>query len=205
MKKYSIGRFAKLINRSQQTLRNWDNTDKLKPSFVDAKTGYRYYTDIQLQEFNGVLNKENKMVIGYCRVSSSKQKEALERQIENVKTYLLSRGYQFKIISDVGSGINYDKKGLNELIKLILQDQVSKVVILYKDRLVRFGYELIKNICDYKSVAIEIIDNTDKSEEEEVVEDLIQIITVFSYRLQGKRAGKTKKMIKELLKDDKSN
>jgi predicted site-specific integrase-resolvase len=205
MRKYSIGQFAKLINRSQQTLRNWDSSNKLTPSFVDTKTGYRYYTDTQLQEFNGIINKENKIVIGYCRVSSSKQKEALERQIENVKTYLFSRGYQFKIISDIGSGINYDKKGLNELIKLILQDQVSKIVILYKDRLVRFGYELIKNICDYKSVTIEIIDNTDKSEEEEVVEDLIQIITVFSCRLQGKRANKTKKMIKELLKDDKSN
>lgn len=205
MKKYSIGQFAKLINRSQQTLRNWDNADKLKPSFVDAKTGYRYYTDLQLQEFNGVINRENKIVIGYCRVSSSKQKEALERQVENVKTYLLSKGHQFKIISDIGSGINYDKKGLNDLIKLILQDQVSKVVILYKDRLVRFGYELIKNICDYKSVGIEIIDNTDKSEEEEVVEDLIQIITVFSCRLQGKRANKTKKMIKELLENDKNN
>ena len=205
MKKYSIGQFAKIINRSQQTLRNWDNAGKLKPSFIDPKTGYRYYTDQQLKEFNGELNKENKLVIGYCRVSSSEQKEALEIQIENVKTYLLSKGYQFKIISDVGSGINYDKKGLNDLIKLILQDQVSKVVVLYKDRLVRFGYELIKNICDYKSVELEIIDNTEKSEEEEVVEDLIQIITVFSCRLQGKRANKTKKMIKELLEDDKGN
>ena len=91
-----------------------------------------------------------------------------------LRLYLLSRGYQLKIISDIGSGINYDKKGLNKLIRLILQDQVSKVVILYKDRLVRFGFELIKNICDYKSVDIEIIDTTEKSEEEEVVEDLIQ-------------------------------
>lgn len=93
-------------------------------------------------------------------------------------------------------------KGLNELIELILQNQVSKIVILYKDRLVRFGYELIKNICDYKNVEIEIIDNTEKTEEEEVVEYLVQIITVFSCRLQGKRANKTKKMIKELTEDD---
>ena len=74
MKKYSIGQFAKIINRSQQTLRNCDNTGKLKPAYVDPETGYRYYTDEQLMEFNGELNKENKIVVGYCRVSSNNQK-----------------------------------------------------------------------------------------------------------------------------------
>ena len=86
-----------------------------------------------------------------------------------------------------------------------MQDEVEKVVILYKDRLVRFGLELIQTICELKSVELEVIDNTDKSEEEEVVEDLIQIITVFSGRLHGKRGKKTKEMIRELISDDKSD
>ncbi|ELC8374509.1 IS607 family transposase, partial [Clostridium perfringens] len=73
---------------------------------------------------------------------------------------------------------------------------------LYKDRLIRFGYELIENICEKYGTTIEIIDNTEKTEEQELVEDLIQIVTVFSCRLQGKRANKAKKMIKELLEDD---
>ena len=202
MKKYSIGQFAKKINRTQQTLRNWDKSGKLKPQIVDKNTGYRYYTEKQLKEFYGEVSNKERMVIGYCRVSSAKQKEELERQVENVKTYLITKGYQFKIISDIGSGINYDRKGLNQLIQMILQDEVSKVVVLYKDRLVRFGFELIENICEFKSVDIEVIDSTEKSEEQEVVEDLVQIITVFSCRLQGKRANKTKDMIKELLNDD---
>ncbi|MGL5245839.1 MAG: IS607 family transposase [Sarcina sp.] len=202
MKKYSIGQFAKLIGKTTQTLRNWDLNGKLKPELVDVSSGYRYYTDKQLKEYYGEVDNNNRIVVGYCRVSSSKQKEALERQVENVRTYLISKGYQFKIITDIGSGINYDKKGLNQLIQMVLQDEVSKVVILYKDRLVRFGYELIKNICEFKCVDLEIIDNTEKSEEEEVVEDLIQIITVFSCRLQGKRAKKTKEMIKELVEND---
>ncbi|MBP6715114.1 MAG: IS607 family transposase [Aliarcobacter sp.] len=202
MKKYSIGQFAKKINRTQQTLRNWDKSGKLKPQIVDKNTGYRYYTEKQLKEFYGEVSNKERMVIGYCRVSSAKQKEELERQVENVKTYLITKGYQFKIISDIGSGINYDRKGLNQLIQMILQDEVSKVVVLYKDRLVRFGFELIENICEFKSVDIEVIDSTEKSEEQEVVEDLVQIITVFSCRLQGKRAKKTKDMIKELLNDD---
>lgn len=202
MKKYSIGQFAKKINRTQQTLRNWDNNGKLKPAMVDPKTGYRYYTEKQLKEFYGEVSNKERIVIGYCRVSSSKQKEALERQVENVRTYLMTKGCKFKIITDIGSGINYNNKGLNQLIQMILQDEVSKVVVLYKDRLVRFGFELIENICKFKSVELEVIDNTEKTEEQEVVEDLIQIITVFSCRLQGKRANQTKKIIKELKKND---
>lgn len=204
MKRYSIGQFAKKINKTQQTLRNWDKSGKLKPDMVDENTGYRYYTERQLKEFYGEVTNNKRIVVGYCRVSSSKQKEALEIQIENVRSYLISKGYQFKIISDIGSGINYDKKGLNQLIEMILQDQVSKVVVLYKDRLVRFGFELIENICEFKSVELEVIDNTERTEEEEkeVVEDLIQIITVFSHKLQGRRAKKTKAMIKELAEND---
>lgn len=76
-------------------------------------------------------------------------------------------------------------------------------MVLYKDRLIRFGYELIENLCNKFGTTIEIIDNTEKTEQQELVEDLVQIVTVFSCRLQGKRANKDKKMIKELIEDDK--
>lgn len=137
-------------------------------------------------------------------MSSNKQKDNLERQIENVKTYMCAKGYQFEIITDIGSGINYNKKGLNELIDKITNSEIERIVILYKDRLLRFGFELIENLCDKYGVAIEIIDNTEMTEEQELVEDLIQIVMVFSCRLQGKRANKAKKMIKELVDDDNS-
>lgn len=203
MKYYSVGEFSKLIGKTTQTLRNWDKDNILKPHHV-APSGYRYYSQEQLNHFLGFKGVEvkTKKVIGYCRVSSHKQKDDLERQIENVKTYMYAKGYQFEIISDIGSGINYNKKGLNQLIDMITNSEVEKVVILYKDRLIRFGYELIENLCNKYGTAIEIIDNTEKTEEQELVEDLIQIVTVFSCRLQGKRANKAKKMIKELLKDD---
>ncbi len=93
-------------------------------------------------------------------------------------------------------------KGLNQLIDMITNSEVAKVVILYKDRLIRFGFELIENLCNKYGTTIEIIDNTEKTEEQELVEDLIQIVMVFSPRLQGKRANKAKKMIKELTEDD---
>ena len=118
---------------------------------------------------------------------------------------MIARGYQFEVITDIGSGINYNKKGLNKLIDMITNSEVEKVVVLYKDRLIRFGYELIENLCDKYGTTIEIIDTTEKTEDQELVEDLIQIVTVFSCRLQGKRANKAKKMIKELIEDDNDN
>ena len=118
------------------------------------------------------VKPEKRITIGYCRVSSHKQKDDLERQIDNVKTYLLAKGQPFEIISDIGSGINYKKKGLQELIRRISQNQVEKVVVLYKDRLLRFGFELIEYIASLYICEIEIIDNTEKSEQQELVEEI---------------------------------
>ncbi|EOT40322.1 hypothetical protein I568_01219 [Enterococcus columbae DSM 7374 = ATCC 51263] len=117
---------------------------------------------------------------------------------------MIAREYQFDIIQDIDSGINYNKKGLNQLMNRIVNGEIDKIVILHKDRLVRFGYELIENLCNKYETEIEIIDHTEKTEEQELVEDLIQIVTVFSCQLQGKRANKAKKMIKELMEDDTS-
>lgn len=86
---------------------------------------------------------------------------------------------------------------------MVTNSEVEKIVVLYKDRLIRFGYELIENLCNKFGTTIEIIDNTEKTEQQELVEDLIQIVTVFSCKLQGERANKAKKMIKELIENDK--
>lgn len=200
MKYYTIHEFAKLIDKTPQTLRNWDNNGKLIPNHKGSN-GYRYYTHEQLKQVLGVSQVERK-VIGYCRVSSNKQKDDLQRQVENMQTYLIAKGKPFEIIQDIGSGINYNKKGLNKLLKMVMDNQVEKIVIFYKDRLLRFGFELVETVCKNYNCTIEIIDNTEKNEQQELVEDLIQIITVFSCRLQGKRANKAKEMVKELMEDD---
>lgn len=201
MKYYSIGKFAEQIGKTPKTIRLWDKQEILKPAHVTAG-GTRYYSQEQIDNYCGIKKAKKKKVIGYCRVSSSKQKDDLERQIENVKTYMIAKGYSFEIIKDIGSGINYNKKGLNKLIEMITNNEIGKIVILYKDRLLRFGFELIENICNRYNYSIEIIDNTPKTEEQELVEDLVQIITVFSCKLQGKRANKAKKIIKELIDDN---
>lgn len=198
MKYYSINEFSKILGVSAQTLRNWDNNGKLHPHHTSSN-GYRYYSHEQLSQVMNIKPNIDRKIIGYCRVSSNKQKDDLQRQVENMRMYLISQGKPFEIISDIGSEINYKKKGLKELIKLITQNKVEKVVVLYKDRLLRFGFELIEYIASLYNCEIEIIDNTEKSEQQELVEDLVQIITVFSCKLQGKRANKARKLVKELI------
>lgn len=187
-----------MLGVSAQTLRNWDKNGKLHPHHTSSN-GYRYYSHEQLGQVMNIKTNVDRKVVGYCRVSSNKQKDDLKRQIENMKIYLTAQGRPFEIISDIGSGINYKKKGLKELIKLITQNKVEKVVVLYKDRLIRFGFELIEYLASLYNCEIEIVDNTEKSEQQELVEDLIQIITVFSCELQGKRANKTRKLVRELI------
>ena len=197
-KYYSIHEFSKILGVTAQTLRNWDNNGKLHPHHTSSN-GYRYYSHEQLNQVMNTQHNLVRKVIGYCRVSSNKQKDDLERQVENMRMYLLSQGRPFEIITDIGSGINYNKKGLREIIKLITQNKVDKVVVLYKDRLLRFGFELIEYIASLYNCEIEVIDSTEKTEQQELVEDLVQIITVFSCKLQGKRANKARKLVKELI------
>jgi putative resolvase len=201
MEYYTINKFSKLVGKTPQTLRNWDKNDVLKPHHTSTN-GYRYYSEEQIKQVLHIKIDNPKIVIGYCRVSSSKQKDDLERQIDNVKNYLISQGKPFEIISDIGSGINYSKKGLQNLIQRIESGEVEKVVVLYKDRLIRFGFELIEYIAKLNQCVIEIIENAEKTQEQELVEDMIQIVTVFAYRLQGKRANQAKKFVKELREHD---
>jgi predicted site-specific integrase-resolvase len=203
-KYYSINEFSKILGVSAQTLRNWDKNGKLHPHHTSSN-GYRYYSHEQLNQVMNIKPNLNRKIIGYCRVSSNKQKDDLQRQIENMKLYLMAQGKPFEIISDIGSGINYKKKGLRELIKLITQNQVEKVVVLYKDRLLHFGFELVEYIASLYNCEIEIIDSTEKSEQQELVEDLVQIITVFSCKLQGKRSNKARKLVKELIEGSDEN
>ena len=203
MKYYSIHEFSKLISRTPQTLRNWDLSGKLKPHHTGAN-GYRYYSHQQLNELLGIIDTQRK-VIGYCRVSSNKQKDDLIRQVENMDKYLLSLSCEYEIIQDIGSGINYSKKGLKSLLKKINNKEVSKIVVFYKDRLLRFGFELVEYMANLNGCEIEVLDNTEKTEQQELVEDLIQIVTVFSCKLQGKRANKTRKLVDELIEEGSEN
>lgn len=189
----SIGKFSKEIGISINHLRLLHKTGELVPVKI-TKGGTRYYSDKQLNDYLG-LNEKDKKVILYARVYTKQQKDDLENQIKNLKEYAYSKGYNFEIISDIGSGINYKKEGLKKLLEKINNSEISKIVVLYKDRLVSFGFELIEFLANINNIEIEIIDDTTISKEEELTNDLIQIITVFSNRLYGSHSKKTKQLI----------
>ena len=200
MKYYSSKTVTKILGVTAQTLRNWDKEGKLKPSYIKSN-GYRYYSEDSILSYTQERKtKKNLNVIGYARVSSKKQEDDLNRQIDYLKQYISNKYQTFEIISDIGSGINYNKKGLQKLIEKINRKEVDIIVVLYKDRLLRFGFELIEYFASLNNVKIEVLDKKDKSEEQELTEDLIQIITVFSYKLQGKRKSKTKALINDFYK-----
>lgn len=197
MKYYSSKTVTKILGVTAQTLRNWDKDGKLKPAYIKSN-GYRYYSEDSILSYTQERKtKKDLNVIGYARVSSKKQTDDLERQVNNLKIYLDNKYKSYDIITDIGSGINYTKKGLQLLIDKINKKEVDVIVVLYKDRLLRFGFELVEYFARINNVKIEVLDKINKTQDEELVEDLIQIITVFSCKIQGKR--KTK--IKELLED----
>lgn len=197
MKYYSAKTVTQLLGVTAQTLRNWDKEGKLKPSYVKSN-GYRYYSEDAILSYTQERKtKKNLNVIGYARVSSKKQSDDLERQVNNIKQYLSSKYETFDIITDIGSGINYKKPGLLKLIEKINKKEVDLIVVLYKDRLLRFGFELVEYFAELNNVIIEVLDKIDKNQDEELVEDLVQIITVFSCKIQGKRKGITKQILSE--------
>ena len=197
MKYYSAKKVTEILGVTAQTLRNWDKEGKLKPSYVKSN-GYRYYSEDSILSYTQERKtKKNLNVIGYARVSSNKKSDDLERQVNNLKTYLDSKYTNYEIITDIGSGINYTKPGLKNLIEKINRKEVDLIVVLYKDRLLRFGFELVEYFAELNNVKIEILDKIDKNQDQELVEDLVQIIAVFSCKIQGKRKNKAKELIDE--------
>lgn len=193
MQLISIGKFAKKVGLTTASLRRMHQSGECVPYHI-TKGGTRYYSLDQLKDFS-TADKKEKLVIGYCRVSNLSQKDDLEIQINNIKSYMYAKGYEFEIISDIGSGINYKKKGLQELLDKINDQKISKIIVLYKDRLIGFGFELIEYLCKINNIEIEIIDNTKQSKEQELSDNLIQIVTVFANQLYGQCSKKTKQLI----------
>ena len=199
----SIGQSAKMLGVHVQTLRNWEKSGKLKPDSI-SPGGTRRYNSDTIMRISGreliQIEKDDRVTIAYARVSSQDQKEDLKRQAQVLELYCAEHGYRYELITDLGSGMNYYKKGLTSLINRILGDGVKRLVLTHKDRLLRFGAELIFSICEAKGVEVVIINKgEDKASfEEDLAKDVLEIITVFSARLYGSRSGKNRKIIEKL-------
>ena len=200
MKLLRMNEVSEITGLAQSTLRLMHRKGELVPAKISSG-GTRYYSDEQIKEYMGIETVSKRIVIGYARVSSRKQEDDLNKQIENLKTYMFAKGYSFEIITDVGLSINYSKKGLTNLLERIHNGEVSKVVVLYKDRLVRLGFELLETVCKLNDCEIEIVDNTPKTNEEELVNDLVKVVNVFGSELKGEQSKLIKQFVEDL-KDD---
>lgn len=194
-KHYKPNEFAELLGVSVLTLQRWDNAGKLIA--YRTPTNRRYYTHEQYLEYKGIEvdTSERKTVI-YTRVSTSNQKDDLKNQVEFLKQFANARGMiVHEVIEDLGSGLNYNRKKWNQLIDDCMNRQIDTILITHKDRFIRFGYDWFERLLAKFNVKIIVVNNESLSPQEELVQDIISILHVFSCRIYGLR--KYKKQIKE--------
>lgn len=187
--------FAELLNVSVKTLQRWDR-DKILIA-KRTPTDRRYYTYDQYLEFKGVSNNSNtKKKIIYTRVSTNNQKDDLRNQVKFLLDFANAKGIIIdEIIEDIGSGLNYNRKKWNKLIEHCMENKIDSIMITHKDRFIRFGYEWFERFLGKYNVKIIVVNNETLSPNEELVQDIISILHVFSCKIYGMR--KYKKKIEE--------
>ena len=183
---------ARILSVSVSTLRRWDNEGLIKS--IKTPAGHRRFSLAQLENLS--LSQKPITTVLYCRVSTSSQRDDLVRQIDFLRQHYPTG----EVISDIGSGLNFKRKGFISLLERILNKDVRRVVVAYPDRLVRFGFELVKWLCEYAGCELVVLHDTKLSPEQELVQDMLSIIHCFSARLSGLR--KYKKQISQELQEN---
>ena len=191
---YRIGEFARLIQKSSQTLRNWDKSGILKPAAVD-QNGRKLYSKEQLDH---ILNQQERYVIGYCRVNRYTQSEELAHQAEILKDYMDAHHYHYQMISDFGSGLKYNRKGLRDLMRLLAENRVAKIVAVQKDSLVRYGSELMETLC--RIHGCDLVYLSDAICMDDYCDDITTILKQFDHTWSGKKAAQAKQQIQALIR-----
>lgn len=192
----TIGEASKIRGVSLDTLRRWDKAGKLKPAEI-TEGGHRRY---RIADLLKVDNPTLRHTVIYGRVNTSDKKSDLTRQIGVLELYCQQQGYDsVYTLQDIGSGLNYRKRGLLKLINLLQKNEVERLIITDKDRLLRFGSELIFALCENNGAEVIILNKPVSVEpEQELVEDVLAVITVMSARLYGKRSKRNLKAMQAM-------
>lgn len=182
---------AQRLNISVKTLQRWDNEGILVAH--RTPTNRRYYTEDQYLSVTNQTLQSTRKQVAYARVSNNNQKDDLANQVQFLRNYANGKGLILdEIITDIGSGLNYNRKKWNILIDQVMNNEIDTIYITYKDRFIRFGYSWFERLCLKFDTKIVVLNNIDLSPQEELVEDLISIIHVFSSRIYGLRKYKRK-------------
>jgi excisionase family DNA binding protein len=180
-----------LLHISPRTLFQWTHQGKIR--FIKTKGGhYRY----PREDLIATEEKTNPINICYCRVSTRGQSDDLQRQVDLFR----NRFPHHQIIKDIGSGLNFKRKGLETILDIAIKGDLGEVVVTHKDRLCRFGFDLLEGIISkYSHGKIVVLDHKEISPYQELINDLLSIITVFSSRLYGLRSQSITKKIKDTI------
>ena len=194
-----IGEAARILGAMPGQLRKWESSGELLPA-RKTRGGTRYYATPELLGHQAAV--AGPLTVCYARVSSHDQKEDLDRQHAALEAYCAMKGWRAQVIRDLGSGMNCRKKGLHELLDLILRRRTARLVLTHRDRLLRFGAELVFSLCEQQGIGVVIIHQSERPGfEEELAQDVLEIITVFSARLYGARSHKSKRLLDALASD----
>lgn len=199
---YKTKDFAELLGLSVKTLQRWDRDGILKAN--RTPTDRRYYTYDQYLHFKGIQTENDiRNVVIYARVSTRNQKDDLKNQVEFLKQFCNSKGIIVnQCIEDFGSGLNYNRKKWNKLLEEVMENKIKTIVISNKDRFIRFGFDWFEKFCEKFNTKIIIVNNEILSQNEELVQDIISILHIFSCRLYGLRKYKNQiKVDEEIAKE----
>lgn len=184
-KRYRIHEFAQRVGRSPQTIRRWEREGKLTPNRLPS--GQRYFDEADVRSIVGGHPVEKKTVV-YCRVSGAGQKNDLRSQVEAMEIYCRASGIAVdEWIQEVGGGMNFKRKHFLALVDRIQRGEIARLIVAHKDRLMRFGFDLLNHIAVLNGCEIEVVNQESLSPQQEMVEDLLAIVHTFSCRLDGMR------------------
>ncbi len=182
---------AERLGVTVRTLQIWDKKGILKA--YRTPTNRRYYTEEQYLEYTGQPLQNKRRNVAYARVSNNSQKEDVKNQISFIRQYVNAKGVILDdVITDIGSGLNYNRKNWNKLLEKVMQNEIDTIYITYKDRFVRFGYEWFERLCKMHDTKIVVLNNVETSPTQEMINDMVSIVQVFSGRLSGLRKYQTK-------------
>jgi len=194
---------ATLLGVTPQTLRNWSNEGYIEA--IVGKGGHRRFKWSEVKRLMHLTDPQApaKQCIIYCRVSTTIQRDNLKRQRARLEAYAVANGYMIeKIYEDIASGMNFKRKGLLKVLNYCQTHAIKAVIIEFKDRLARFGVELIQAMLASFETELVIVNRVASDYKQEIIDDMIAIIVHFSSRLYGKRRGRKKTtQIKQILKD----
>jgi len=197
---YTMKEASKLLGVHIRTIQKWDKAGKIR--CVRTVGGKRRVPESEIKRILGI--HEERKIIGYARVSSRTQKDDLERQVELIKNYAREKGWEIEVLKDIGSGLKEDRRNFQKLLRMVMNKEISKVIVAYPDRLTRFGFKTLEQFFKSYGTEIIVINKEEKTPQEELVEDLITIISHFAGKLYGMRSRKYRRVVegaKKLIRD----